>query len=328
VQTGLPTQRFFDIAATQLNFNAGGFFTQKFNNASVDITVSAADRQGNPVPDGTKIIFVSEGGQINSSGQSSCLIANGICSVKLLGQDYRPMGSTAPNGDPRPGRVTVLAYADGEEYFIDKPDSSGIYNNRYDAGELFEDMGSPYIDKDESGSFAPAYTNLVTGTNDGESFYPMPVGSTGSTACPNNSNVGLSVDATCNGIWDGYSKVRRQIVIVFSGDAIGQPGFYDQSIPLQYQTRVVTSTRSAIVVQLSDYDGNPLPADATLSTEVIPSTSACVATLQASQVGNSTEPTRHRVDLETCSAGDVIRFKATVNILGGTKTTAFDVVVP
>ena len=125
VQTGLPTQRFFDISVTKLNFYAGGYFTSGFNGNSVDITVHAADRQGNPVPNGTKIVFVSEGGQINSSGQSSCLIASGACSVKLIGQDYRPMGSTAADGDPRPGRVTVLAYADGEEYFIDTPDANG-----------------------------------------------------------------------------------------------------------------------------------------------------------------------------------------------------------
>lgn len=62
VQTGLPTQRFFDISATKLNFYAGGYFTSKVNNNSVDITVNAADRQGNPVPNGTKIVFVNEGG--------------------------------------------------------------------------------------------------------------------------------------------------------------------------------------------------------------------------------------------------------------------------
>jgi hypothetical protein len=336
VQTGLPTQRFFDISATKLNFYAGGYFTSQFNGNSVDITVFAADRQGNPVPDGTKVIFVSEGGQINSAGQSSCLIANGRCSVSLIGQDYRPMGSTAAGGDPRPGRVTVLAYADGEEYFIDKQDVNGIYNNRYDAGELFEDLGSPYIDKDESGAFVSAYKNLVTNTDDGESFYPMPAGSTGVEACPSNSNVGLSVAATCNGKWDGYTKVRREMVIVFSGGEIGQPGFkslvnpngYDSSIPARYHTGVVSQSTAEVTVQLSDRDGNPLPADASLAAEVIPSTSTCKATLQGSQIGNTIEPTIHTATLETCKTGDTIRFKASVTVSGGTKISAFDVTLP
>lgn len=329
VQTGLPTQRFFDISVTKFNFYAGGYFTSGFNGNSVDITVHAADRQGNPVPNGTKIVFVSEGGQINSSGQSSCLIASGACSVKLIGQDYRPMGSTAAGGDPRPGRVTVLAYADGEEYFIDKPAvATGIYNNRYDAGELFEDIGLPYIDKDESGVFVSAYTNLVTGTNDGETSYPMPADSTGSAACPANSNLGLSVAATCNSKWDGTTKVRRQAVIVFSGGEIGQPGAYHSTIPARYQTQVLAKSRGGILVQLADYDGNPLPAGTAVAVEVSPSGSTCAATLFGSEVGSSTEPTSHSVSLEKCAGGEVVTFKATVTAGSGSKISAFSVTVP
>ena len=345
VQTGLPTQRFFDISATKLNFYAGGYFTSKVNNNSVDITVNAADRQGNPVPDGTKIIFVSEGGQINSTGQSSCLITGGACTVKLIGQDYRPMGSTAAGGDPRPGRVTVLAYTDGEEYFIDKADAiTGLYNNRYDIdvstglGELFEDLGSPYIDKDESGAFVSAYKNLVTNTDEGETFYPMPKDSTGTENCPDNSNVGLSVAGTCNKKWDGDTKVRRQIVIVFSGGEIGQPGDksltnpngYDLSIPVRYRTEFMTalSTVTSMVVRLADLDGNPLPADAALSVAVIPSSSSCKATLAGSQIGSTTEPTIHTATLESCTKGDTISFKASVTGSNGTKESSFEVAVP
>lgn len=326
VQTGLPTQRFFDISATQLNFYAGGHFTTKFNGNNVQISVFAADRQGNPVPDGTKIVFVSEGGQINSSGLSSCLITNGRCSVDLIGQDYRPMGSAAVGGvpDPRPGRVTVLAYADGEEYFIDANN-----NNRYDAFELFEDLGAPYIDKDESGVFASAYTNLVTGTNEGEVTYPTSAGATGTSACPVNSNVGLSVARTCNSVWNGYTKVRREIVIVFSGGEIGQPGFYSPTIPAAYQTAVLGASRSAVVVRLADYDGNPLPADASLSVEVIPNgASSCSATLLGSVIGSTTEPTSHAATLKDCIAGDFILFKVTVSAGGATKISSFGVSVP
>lgn len=324
VQTGLPTQRFFDISATQLNFYAGGYFTSRFNGNSVEISVFAADRQGNPVPNGTKIVFVSEGGQINSSGVSSCTITNGRCSVSLVGQDYRPMGSSAPGGDVRPGRVTVLAYADGEEYFIDANN-----NNRYDAGELFEDLGTVFIDKDESSAFAAAYTNLVTGTDEGEVLYPMPAGATGGSACPGNSNVGLSVAGTCNGQWDGYTKVRREIVIVFSGGEIGQPAFYDASIPAQFRTQVLSATRGGVAVRLADYNGNPLPADASVAVEVIPTKdSVCEATLFGSQIGSSTEPTGHGAGLKNCVAGDEIVFKATVSSGGSDKVSSFSVVVP
>jgi hypothetical protein len=324
IQTGLATQRFFDISANQFNFYAGGYFTSKFNGNKVTISVFAADRQGNPVPDGTKIVFVSEGGQINSANASSCLIASGSCSVTLIGQDYRPMGSSASGGDPRPGRVTVLAYTDGEESFVDANN-----NNRWDAGELFEDLGSLYLDKDESGAYAASYTNLVTSTNEGEVIYPMPSGATGTSACPTNSNVGLSVAGTCNGKWDGFTKVRREIVIVFSGGEIGQPAGYDASIPANKRTATLSASNSAISVRLADYDGNPLPADASVGITVIkPDGDQCAATLVGSQIGSSTEPTVHTALLDKCGGGETVRFD--VKVTGGASTIAsfYAVTVP
>jgi hypothetical protein len=338
VQTGLPTQRFFDISANQLNFYAGGYFTSKFNGNSVTISVFAADRQGNPVPDGTKIIFVSEGGQINSAGVSSCLIASGRCSVTLVGQDYRPMGSNTVGGDPRPGRVTVLAYTDGEESFIDT-NNDNRYNKINDvvngvtvtSNELFEDLGALYLDKDENQLFDLAYKNLITNTDEGEFVYPMPAGSIGTSACPTNSNIGLSKQVTCNGAWDGLTKVRRSIVIIFSGGEIGQPGTYDASIPAAKQTKVVSSSRGAISVLLADLDGNPLPADAALSVEVIaPTGDTCAATLLGTQIGSSTEPTLHVATLKDCAGGGVetVRFKVAVTAGSSNKASALDVTVP
>lgn len=329
IQTGLPTQRFFDISASQLNFYAGGYFTDKFNNNTVAITVNAADRLGNPVPDGTKIIFVTEGGQFNTTGQSSCLIAGGKCSINLIGQDYRPMGSNAPGGDPRPGRVTVLAYSDGEEYFIDKPDINGVYNNRYDLGELFEDLGNPFIDKDENATFVGAYKNLITNTDEGETILPLPSGAAGQSACPTNSNVGLSVQDTCNGKWDGLTKVRRGMVIVFSGGDVGQPGFYDASIPASKRTEVLARTKSSVQFRLADYNGNPMPSDAGLSTQVSPSSSQCKVDAGFSGTyGNTIEPREFVVTLDQCTGGEIVTFRVAVTVLGGTKTTGLSIVVP
>lgn len=305
VQTGLPTQRFFDISASQLNIYAGGRFTSRFNGNQTQITVFAADRQGNPVPPGTPIVFVSEGGQLVTSGASSCVIgADGRCSVTLVGQDYRPLGS--PLGDPRPGRVTVLAYADGEESFVDSN-----FNNRYDSGELFEDLGSPFLDKDENGTFAASYVNLVDGTNDGEFIYPMPAGAAGASVCPFNSNVGLSVLNSCNGVWDGFTKVRRSIVIIFSGGEIGHPDVYHSSIPMDKRTSVLGLSRGGIVLRVADLNGNPLPATTALSTEVLGGTD-CAARLIGSTVGNTIEPTTHQIFLEKCLGGETVLFKAVV----------------
>lgn len=325
IQTGVASQRFFDVSANKLNFYVGGQFTSQTNGNSVDITAYAADRQGNPVPNGTKVVFVSEGGQLNSGGESSCTINAGSCSVRLIGQAYRPLGSTAMGGDPRPGRVTVLAYADGEEHFIDANN-----NNRYDPGELFEDLGLPYLDKDENRTFLAAYTNLVTGTDDGDTSYPLPAGAFGAAACPSNSNVGLSVAGTCNATWDGNTKVRRAIVVIFSGGEIGQPGAYHPSIPAVYQTVVLSASTAAVTVRLSDYNGNPLPADAALSVQTFPVNvgGVCVASLEGSVVGSTTEATSHTATLKGCASGDTVRFTATIAGGAGAKVSSLSVVLP
>lgn len=328
IQTGLPTQRFFDLSSTQLNFYVGGYFTDKFNGNTVGVTAFAADRLGNPVPDGTKIIFVSEGGQFNSVGQSSCLISGGRCTVTFIGQDYRPMGSSAPGGDPRPGRVTILAYADGEEYFIDKPDANGVYNNRYDPGELFEDLGSPFIDKDESTTFQGAYKNLITNTDEGETILPLSAGVAGQSACPANSNVGLSAQGTCNGKWDGFTKVRRSLVIVFSGGEVGLPGGYDPSIPANKRTEVVSATPSSMQFRLADLDGNPLPSDAALSTSILPSGSECKVSGFSGTYGNTIEPRLFGASLDKCKSGDTVTFEVTVQTGAGSKKSGLSISVP
>lgn len=341
VQTGLPTQRFFDIAADRWNFYVGGLFTSQYSGDSVNITVRLADRQGNPVPNGTPVAFVTEGGQINSSNISSCIVSdgNGGCSVPLIGQEYRPLGSMNVDGsrlgDPRPGRVTVLAMADGEESFVDKNN-----NNRYDPGELFEDLGVPFMDKNEDGLLTLAYKNRITNTDEGEVSYPIAAAAVGSTACPSNSNFGLSQPGTCNGVWNGSgtkpdgsrytpTKVRRSIVVVFSGAEIGQPGQYDSSIPLANRTAVLGSSRGSIIVRLADLDGNPLPADATLGVSVRkPDTSNCTAKLLDSVIGNSTEPTVHEAILEKCSGGETVEFTVVATSGTASKTSMFTATVP
>lgn len=336
VQTGLPTQRFFDISATQLNFYAGGYFTSKFNGNTVPISVFAADRQGNPVPDGTPVVFVSEGGQINSSGSSSCLITNGRCSVELIGQDYRPLGSTVVGADPRPGRVTVLAMTDGEESFVDANN-----NNRYDPGELFEDLGRPFLDKDEDRAFTASYRNLILDTNEGEVAYAIAGGAVGSSKCPSNSNIGFSQANTCNSQWNGSglkpdgvtryvpTKVRRAMTIVFSGGEIGLPGTYDATIPSRFHTAVLSSANSGVTVRLADLDGNPLPADAALKVAVRqPEGGKCAATLNGAVIGSSTEPTSHTALLEKCVGDESLDFTVTVSTGGVSKSSTLTVRVP
>ena len=44
----------------------------------------------------------------------------------------------------------MLAWAQGEENFTDAGTPT---NNVYDAGEAFDDLGQPFLDKDENGIY-------------------------------------------------------------------------------------------------------------------------------------------------------------------------------
>jgi hypothetical protein len=160
------------------------------------------------------------------------------------------------------------------------------------------------------------YTNLQTGSLESDSALSMSAGSVGGLGCTTTdlaANPGLSVENTCNGTWNGSTKVRRSIVVVFSGDAIGQPASYSTTIPLTKRTQTFSASSSAVTVLLADLDGNPLPADATLAVEVIlvNDTSTCTATLSDTMIGNTSEPTQHTAALTTCGTGDRIKFVVT-----------------
>ena len=106
VSTGVPAQDGFSISIS--NFNS-----ESFNHDGVTVAVTArlSDHFHNPVPDGTAISFTTNGGAI----QPSCTTIAGVCSVNWISQNPRPDG-TAGSLLARP---TILAYAVGEESFLD-----------------------------------------------------------------------------------------------------------------------------------------------------------------------------------------------------------------
>lgn len=107
------------------------------------ITARMVDRVGNPVPDGTVISFVSEGGSVTPN----CASTNGSCSVTLTTQNPRPVDN----------RVTVLAYAEGDKTFIDK-DGDNLYNAAVDSlpsniGDFFRDDNEDNVYNSDSGEY-------------------------------------------------------------------------------------------------------------------------------------------------------------------------------
>lgn len=125
VSTGMPAQDGFSISIEKLS-------TESLDvDGIVDVvTARLSDHFHNPVPDGTAVYFTTSGGSI----QPSCTTIEGACSVNWTSQNPRPVN----------GRAVILAYAIGEEAFIDI-NGNGVA----DAGE-FTDDSEAFRNDDES----------------------------------------------------------------------------------------------------------------------------------------------------------------------------------
>lgn len=109
ISTGVPSQDGFSISIKTLNpetWNIDGVVDQ--------VTARLSDHFHNPVPDGTAVYFTTSGGSI----QPSCVTTLGACSVDWTSQNPRPAN----------GRAVILAYAVGEESFLDL-NGNGLADN-------------------------------------------------------------------------------------------------------------------------------------------------------------------------------------------------------
>ena len=193
VAVGLPSQLNFSIS--QGSRNIEGYNIDGTPNT---YQIIAADRSGNPVPAGTSINFVTEGGQIEAIKQTQ--LVNGIARTT----------ANFVSAEPRPvdGRVTITAYALGEESFLDL---NG--NNAYDLGEPFQDLGNVFKDRNFDGLYDPTV----------DEFVPLTINNSGTCTPPGNVLLALdvsipSVPGTCNTGWSGAGQVyvRRAIETVLS----------------------------------------------------------------------------------------------------------------
>ena len=248
---------------------------------STNVTMSLADRQGNPVPDGTAINFVTEGGVMIPpvcytggikdpvSGVYSTP-GNSQCSVTIRSQAPRPTD----------GRVSILAYVAGEEDFVDRN-----FNNVYDAGDTFTDLGNAFRDDNENltfdaGEFSVPRTGSVSTGND----------------CPGVLAT-MGRPGTCDGVW-GAADVRKQAVIVFTTSLAKILG---------------TATQNTLNITVSDLNDKSMPNGTTIFIDTLGGTDCSFGASESNTVTvpNSLAPTNIVLSLSKCSNGDVIDVKVT-----------------
>jgi hypothetical protein len=255
IQTGLPTQNRFSLSVQ--TFNIEGW---NVDGTTTSLTIRAADRVGNPVPNGTTINFRSSGALI----EPSCRTTAGACSVNFRSQANRPAS----------GRVAVLAWAVGEETF---QDTNG--NNRYDSGEPFGDLGDAFVDANFDGIYQTSEEFIA--------FNPL-----ATSVCASSPLGAPGRPNSCDGIW-GLAHVRDSAPIVLSAsNAVADLPSSIRLSPFSASTCVGT-----LSFPLPDINGNPMPAGTTVTAEVSPSFPADKVTIVGSPVPNTLSVSGIAIDL-------------------------------
>lgn len=202
IASGPPSQRFMSLA-----IQTGNIEGQNIDGTSTRLTVRIADRQGNPVEDGTVINFTAEGGQVAPSCATARINGISLCSVDFVSQNPRPLG----------GRVSVLAYTEGTKDYTDVNS-----DNRFTQGiDTLVQIGDAYRDDNESNLFDSAFD-----------AFRIPRGVSGGVGCA--ADRGGAFPFVANSCDDRLqTTVRQQAVILFASSTpfIGTPTMTVLDIP-------------------------------------------------------------------------------------------------
>lgn len=331
ISTGLPIQKAMSLSVDSYNINGWNE-----DGAVANVTVRMADQYGNPISDGTAVSFVTEGGAVGSSAQGGCVTLNGGCSVTLKSQNFRPTN----------GRVTVLAYVQGIEDFVDSngdgqysctnftaPDGSvpAAYRPLVDTcvsgGEPFTDLGDAFLDAGLLGDpfLRPVGSQTLDGVYEAlNGDLPFPYNRT-------------SYSAAGNGKW-GLNYIRATTEITFSGNAPTMVRQFCNStgcrnwVATDGDPTVITGTCAPrlLTFRLIDLHNNPLPHKTTVSTGDLKDVEVSTMSPNIVQSTSAVGGTIHNVVVKppaTCVSGS---FSVLVGVpgLSGTVTYTYGFTVP
>ena len=282
VTSGRATQNAASLSANKLSIE--GF---AINGAQSTLTMRVADRQGNPVPAGSIVTFVTGYGLV----QGTCALdINSQCSVTYTSQGIRPSN----------GRVAILAYMDGEESFIDL-NGDNIWHDGTN-GTIFDPfypVGLLYRDDNENSVYDSLTEQIYLG------------GVTGRSACANDVYSYPSVANSCdNTTWSGDIRVRQQIVIALSTSE-------------SLMSLATVRTSSGFKVRVTDLNGNAMPTGTTITAVVLTSGATCkvVGAVSPNAVRNSPNGGLHEIFLDAAADCLAVKVNVTATTPGGVSTT-------
>ncbi|WP_137938225.1 hypothetical protein [Chitinivorax sp. B] len=246
VSTGFPDQDSFSLSASSFNIDG-----MRLDGNTTELQVRLADHFNNPVPDGTSVSFVSNGGRIGNLTSGECKTESSTCKVMLTSQAPRPNN----------GRVQITAYAVGEESFVDLNGNIVADNDAElrDINGLSSDMGEAFVDNDENGQHTPNTDTPIDFNSNG--VYDAPDGKFNGALCQPGF-------ARCSS--QKFVHVFAQATVIFSDPDSMQATWTSTSagypdVALTTINVSCTGNVQSYAVYLRDGRGNILPKDTALT---------------------------------------------------------------
>ncbi|MEN8135171.1 MAG: hypothetical protein ABFS18_06505 [Thermodesulfobacteriota bacterium] len=305
VSTGLPDQDSFSLVAS--TWRPAKFWESA--GETITLSIIASDHFNNPVKDGTTIFFTTECGQIDPS----CQTAGGACTVQYKSDDGRPAD----------GNCGILAYAIGEESFVDS-DGDGLA----DLGE-FTNLGEPWLDADDSGGYTAGELYL---DYDGNTSYSTAAADPKFNGILCNDVTGTSTPGSCSSRDTTY--VYRNPVVYWPTANVGT--FTVTPAPFAL-TDCTTVDDWTLIIE--DDNGGPMATDTTFAlangasglVEIVGLSTFTTTDAETNAAGNKTQFDFQTIGSASCAAAAPTSdsIEVTVTPPGGTpQTHVFNVTIP
>ena len=238
VSTGVPDQNSFSLS-TEI-YNVEGM-NHDGCEAPVGsrVRISLADHFNNPAPDGTAVSFTAEGGTVDAScltGLVNTTLTNGtvITQKGIPGQCTVRFCAATPR--PADGRITILAYALGEESFIDANGDNLLQQSV----EKFQDLGDPFRN-DRAITNLNANANWIVNPYTLALVSPNDIWSTGNESWVAGETF---IDTNSSGTWTGLGDE------VYNGVLKSPQTFNNQATHVRGALVQVLSTSEAKITAL------------------------------------------------------------------------------
>lgn len=247
VTTGQPVQRAFSLSAGKYNLDR----TVESSPGTPATTLQAmiADLSGNPVPDGTPVVFQTNMGSVGSSSKGGCNTVNGGCSVDFRMQDPRTPVLNSPvtpcnklvSDNARPGVATVCASSTDGTNTVSAPLYLFFSGNA--ATKVYMD-GTLLTGTTDLGSLPSAASRVFSLHINDDRDNPMPAGTTVAVVNPVNAVAGTPVPAVVPSI--GVSAAAIQGSSHTFSISSPSPTNCTVNLPATFSVAVTTPAPSAV----------------------------------------------------------------------------------